>query len=42
MLSTLEAAGFEVQRGYIRMLLERTEPLDQVERVFAVTGPEFG
>ena len=40
--AALEAAGFELQRGYIRMLLERTEPLEQVERVFAVTGPEFG
>jgi GNAT superfamily N-acetyltransferase len=38
----LERAGFQAQRGYIRMLLDRDAPLDDAARVFAVTGPEFG
>lgn len=38
----LEAAGFRRQRGYTRMLLERTAPLDDRARVYAVAGPEFG
>jgi GNAT superfamily N-acetyltransferase len=38
----LEDAGFQEQRGYIRMLLDRDTPLDQVATVSAVTGPEFG
>ncbi len=38
----LEGAGFRPQRGYIRMLLDREQALDEVSRVFAVAGPEFG
>lgn len=38
----LEVAGFRPQRGYIRMLLDRDEALDDRDRVWAVAGPEFG
>ncbi|MGP0090209.1 MAG: GNAT family N-acetyltransferase [Xanthobacteraceae bacterium] len=38
----LAARGFAVQRGYMRMLLGRSQPLDDPSRVMAITGPEFG
>jgi GNAT superfamily N-acetyltransferase len=38
----LGARGFTVQRGYMRMLLGRSKPLDDESRVMAITGPEFG
>ncbi len=38
----LATAGFQPQRGYIRMLLDRGEPLGEVGEIFAVAGPEFG
>ncbi|MDP6342969.1 MAG: GNAT family N-acetyltransferase [Alphaproteobacteria bacterium] len=38
----LRPAGFERQRGYMRMLLDRDEPLDDPERVYLIAGPEFG
>jgi GNAT superfamily N-acetyltransferase len=38
----LAARGFTVQRGFTRMLLGRSQPLDDPRRVMATTGPEFG
>jgi GNAT superfamily N-acetyltransferase len=38
----LAARGFTVQRGFTRMLLGRSQPLDDPRRVMAITGPEFG
>jgi GNAT superfamily N-acetyltransferase len=38
----LAERGFTVQRGYMRMLLGRSKPLDDESRVMAITGPEFG
>lgn len=38
----LESAGFTRERGYTRMLLGRSNPLDDPTRVFAIAGPEFG
>jgi GNAT superfamily N-acetyltransferase len=38
----LAERGFTVQRGYMRMLLGRSKPLDDPRRVMAITGPEFG
>ncbi len=38
----LQDAGFKEQRGYMRMLLGRTEPLDDPNRVFLIAGPELG
>lgn len=38
----LESAGFTRERGYTRMLLRRSEPLDDPTRIFAIAGPEFG
>lgn len=37
----LRSAGFQRQRGYVRMLLGRAEPLDDPARSFIITGPEF-
>jgi GNAT superfamily N-acetyltransferase len=38
----LHAAGFTLQRPYTRMLLNRTEPFNDVTRLFAIAGPELG
>lgn len=38
----LKQSGFEFQRPYIRMLLGRSEPVDQKDYVFAPAGPELG
>jgi len=38
----LVSEGFSVQRTFTRMLLGRFEPLDRPERIFALTGAEFG
>jgi GNAT superfamily N-acetyltransferase len=38
----LAKRGFTVQRGFMRMLLGRSKPLDDETRVMAITGPEFG
>lgn len=38
----LRAAGFTLQRPYTRMLLNRREPFNDVERLFAIAGPELG
>jgi ribosomal protein S18 acetylase RimI-like enzyme len=40
--AALEAAGFARQRGYVRMLLDRSEPLDRPAGVYAISGPELG
>ena len=34
--------GFHRQRGYVRMLLGRSEPLDDPSRMVLIAGPEFG
>ncbi|NBS55753.1 MAG: GNAT family N-acetyltransferase [Betaproteobacteria bacterium] len=38
----LVASGFTVQRPYTRMLLGRSEPYNDVARLFAIAGPELG
>ena len=38
----LAASGFTVQRPYTRMLLGRSEPFNDVTRLFAIAGPELG
>jgi len=38
----LKGSGFSYQRPYIRMLRGRSEPVDQMDYVFAVAGPELG
>ncbi|MBS0337843.1 MAG: GNAT family N-acetyltransferase [Proteobacteria bacterium] len=38
----LEACGFSVQRPYTRMLLNRSQPYNDVTRLFAIAGPELG
>jgi hypothetical protein len=38
----LEAVDFVPQRPFTRMLLGRRESFDDVNRTFAVIGPEFG
>jgi GNAT superfamily N-acetyltransferase len=38
----LTASGFTVQRPYTRMLLGRSEPYNDVTRLFAIAGPELG
>jgi GNAT superfamily N-acetyltransferase len=38
----LRQAGFREQRGYMRMLLGRAEPLDDPNRVFLIAGAELG
>jgi GNAT superfamily N-acetyltransferase len=38
----LRQHGFVVQRGYTRMLRGRTSPIDEMSRVMAIAGPEFG
>jgi len=38
----LTKAGFSRQRGYMRMLLKREEPLDDPAQVFLIAGPELG
>ncbi|MEQ9641236.1 MAG: hypothetical protein RIM84_14525 [Alphaproteobacteria bacterium] len=40
--AALDAAGFTRQRGYVRMLLDRSEPLDTPGEVYAIAGPELG
>ncbi len=40
--AALDAAGFTRQRGYVRMLLDRAEPLDKPGEVYAIAGPELG
>ena len=35
------AAGFQRQRGYVRMLQGRSAPLDDPARNYIITGPEF-
>ncbi len=42
LIDWLKRSGFEFQRPYIRMLLGRTEPVDQKDYVFAPAGPELG
>jgi hypothetical protein len=41
-IAWLESEGFETQRGFTRM--RRGEPRygERIDRVFAITGPEFG
>jgi len=41
-LQDLSAAGFERQRGFTRMALNRDQPYDDVARIFAIAGPELG
>lgn len=38
----LREAGFTLQRPYTRMLLGRSEPFNDVSRLFAIAGPELG
>jgi GNAT superfamily N-acetyltransferase len=38
----LRAAGFTLQRPYSRMLLERSEPFNDVTHLYAIAGPELG
>ena len=38
----LPRLGFHRQRGYVRMLLGRSEPLDDPRRMVLIAGPEFG
>ena len=38
----LPRLGFARQRGYVRMLLGRSEPLDDPGRTVLIAGPEFG
>ena len=38
----LPRLGFHRQRGYVRMLLGRSEPLDDPSRMVLIAGPEFG
>ena len=38
----LPRLGFGRQRGYVRMLLGRSEPLDDPRRMVLIAGPEFG
>jgi GNAT superfamily N-acetyltransferase len=38
----LEASGFAMQRPFTRMLLGRDRSFDDVARIYAVIGPEFG
>ncbi|MDP6831675.1 MAG: GNAT family N-acetyltransferase [Alphaproteobacteria bacterium] len=38
----LESAGFSKQRGYMRMLLGTSTPIDDPGRVFLIAGPELG
>ena len=38
----LAGVGFQRQRGFMRMLLGRSEPFDDPERVYAIAGPELG
>lgn len=38
----LDEAGFQRQRGYVRMLVGRGTPFDNPARGYIITGPEFG
>jgi len=38
----LRSGGFTLQRPYTRMLLNRTQPFNDVKRLFAIAGPELG
>ena len=37
----LTMRGFDVQRGFVRMLLDRSDPFDDPARTFAIAGPEL-
>ena len=41
-LALLPELGFVEQRGFSRMLLQREQPLDQPDKLFAIAGPELG
>lgn len=34
-------AGFRRQRGFMRMILDRSEPFDRPDQVYAIAGPEL-
>lgn len=38
----LRDAGFKAERGYMRMLKGRVEPVDDPAMIFAIAGPEYG
>ncbi len=38
----LAGKGFSRQRGYMRMLLDRSMPIDNPDKVFLIAGPELG
>ncbi len=38
----LKASGFTIQRPYTRMLLGRSRPFNDVQRLYAIAGPELG
>lgn len=38
----LRSTGFSLQRPYTRMILNRNEPFNSTERMFAIAGPELG
>ena len=38
----LRSAGFTLQRPYTRMVLNRKQPFNQTQRLFAIAGPELG
>lgn len=42
LIEWLKASGFAYQRPYIRMLRNRSEPLDNADLVHALAGPELG
>ena len=41
-LQWLKLHNADTQRGFVRMLMGRSTPFDQVEHVFAIAGPELG
>jgi hypothetical protein len=38
----LKSRGFTIQRPFTRMLVGRTDPFDQPQHIFAISGPELG
>lgn len=42
LINGLTRGGFLAERPYIRMLLGRDHPIDEPDRIFAITGPELG
>ena len=42
LIEWLGASGFAYQRPYIRMLRDRSDPLDDADWVYALAGPELG